>query len=132
MNDNRDHLRALLAAYNEVTGFDLELTHARVTVLKEVDKLKLAPEDVKRVMIELKRLTVADPKHYPESCLDFGNAIGHVERFESRAKRLRSRVAKRQQPSKADMRAMGAPAPVEATRAAAAKLRAFREGGLKP
>ena len=131
MKDNKDHLRALLAAYNEVTGFGLQFIPAREHVLRALDKLELTPEDVTRVMQELKRLTISDPKHYPESSLDFSNAIGHVERFESRAKRLRSRVLKLKAPSKAEMRAMGAPASIEATRAAAAKLRAFREGGLR-
>lgn len=95
MNDNKDHLRALLAAYNEVTGFDLPFIRAREHALRNLDKLGLTPDDVRAVMRELKRLVASDPRHYPESCLDFRNAIVDTEKFDGRARRLRARTARK-------------------------------------
>lgn len=101
MNDNKDHLRALLDAYNEVTGFDLPFLPARERALRCLDRLQLTPDDVRAVMRELKRLVESDPKHYPESCLDFRNAIVDTEKFDGRARRLRQRIARKTQKEKA-------------------------------
>jgi hypothetical protein len=95
--DNKDHLRALLAAYNEVTGFELTFIAAREKWLRALDKLELTPEDVRAVMRELKRLVESDPKRYPESCLDFRNAMMDTEKFDGRARRLRARAKRKKQ-----------------------------------
>jgi hypothetical protein len=97
MNDGRDHLRALLAAFNEVVGIDLDLDRDRMEVLREVDKKGLTPADVRAVMQELRRLVVSDDRRYTDSSLLFENALGrnkrnhNVGRFQSMALLLRKR-----------------------------------------
>lgn len=90
MNDNKDHLRALLDAYNEVTGFDLPFIPGREKWLRALDKLGHTPADVRAVMTELKRLVKVDARRYPVACLSFANAIINTERFDTRARMLRS------------------------------------------
>jgi hypothetical protein len=97
MNDNRDHLRALLAAYNEAVGIDLDLDRDRMEVLREVDKKGLTPADVRAVALETRRLVASDDKRYTDSSLLFENLLGRnkrdhkVGRFQSLALLLRKR-----------------------------------------
>jgi hypothetical protein len=93
--DNKDHLRALLAAYNEVTKMDVAFTSGRESMLRRIDRLGLTPADMAAVVLELKRLVESDPKRYPEACLDFHNVCFDHDRFETRAKRLRARKERR-------------------------------------
>jgi len=90
--DGRDHLRALLAAYTEVTGIELGLDFARRTTLREIDKKGLTPDDMRAVMRHLKSLVESTDKRFTESSLLFEVAVGvdkRVGKFESWAMMLR-------------------------------------------
>lgn len=92
MNDGRDHLRALMAAYTEVTGVDLPLDYERRKTLQALDKKGLTPDDMRAVMKRLKALVESTDTRYTESSLLFSNAVGkrdQVQKFEERALLLR-------------------------------------------
>lgn len=92
MNDGRDHLRALMAAYTEVTGIDLPLDYERRKTLQALDKKGLTPDDMRAVMKHLKALVESTDTRYTESSLLFSNAVGRrdqVQKFEERALLLR-------------------------------------------
>jgi hypothetical protein len=97
MNDNRDHLRALLAAFNAEMGVELTLDREREKTLREVDKKGLTPDDMRAVMRHLRGLVSSDDRRYTESSLLFENAVGSwsrpvlLNRFESMARLLRKR-----------------------------------------
>lgn len=128
MNDGKDHLRALLAAYNAATGLALTLSPFREKLLRALDRRKLTPADMTAVIGELQRLIVADPRRYPETCILFTNAVANVDKFEERALVLRGKVARKRTAAKAAPAAEKTPAPLADSQATAEALRQWREG----
>lgn len=97
-SDNRDYMRALLAAYTEVTGIELDLDHDRRKTLRELDKKGLTPDDMRAVMRHIKALVESTDTRYTDSSLLFTNAVGSngkVGKFQEWAQLLRKRKAKR-------------------------------------
>lgn len=131
MQDNKDHLRALLAAYNAATGLDLSFSPARERILRCVDKAGVTPADVGAVMEELKRLRkIGKEPYHLDAILTFESAIANVDRLENRAKLLRQKRQPKPAAKKSPQNAP-APAPIDETRRMAEQLREFRAGGLK-
>ena len=75
MNDNRDHLRALLAAYVDFTGLPVVWTHEREKVLRELDRRMVTPDEVRAVLAGVKRHMARGTFGYTEASLDFRNAM---------------------------------------------------------
>lgn len=98
MNDNRDHLRALLAAYCEPLGLSLMLSTGREKTLREVDKRGITPAELTSVVRELQRRVNTGVTGYTEACLTFENVVGKwldVDRLENRVQMLREKAKRR-------------------------------------
>ena len=109
--DNKDHLRAMLAAYNKEVGLELPFIPERERILRAIHRLGHGPDEVTAVLKELKRLVNDDPRRYTIACLDFRNAIARLEQFDNRVHKLKARAAKASAPKRA-------PAPTRPTTSA--------------
>ena len=111
MNDNRDHLRALLAAYNEATGMELSLSHGRMETLRECDRRGIGPADIAAVLGVLKGRVARGVAGYTDSSLLFDKAIGvgrNVDRLENRIQQIAA-MARRRKPGAAAVAPAAAP-----------------------
>lgn len=87
--DNRDHLRALLAAYVEITGLEVTLSFPRRTTLREFDRRGFTPADVMSVLGRIKKLMAAGAKGYSDVSLDWRNCMANVDTFEEHLLKIR-------------------------------------------
>lgn len=116
MNDpfapaERAHLKALWDAYFRATELPLlTASHRRMMDLKELDRRGVKPEDVRGVIVGLKRAIANGQKGYTESSLDWRNTLGAVDKFEELVNRYRQAVQRRR--GVAREAAQAAPRPV--------------------
>lgn len=75
INDGRQHLRDLLSAYVEVTGLAVAWTWDREKVLRELDRRGVSPDEVRAVLVVVKRHMARGTFGYTEASLDFRNAM---------------------------------------------------------
>jgi len=96
MNDNRDHLRALLAAYVEATGLEVSMSPVRMRVLREIDRFpsRITPEDVRAVLGIVRRAVENGVHGYTDASLDFRNAM-KPETLEERVLKMRQARARK-------------------------------------
>jgi hypothetical protein len=71
------------------------MTPFRARMLRKLHIKGYGPGDVTAVMEELKRRIKNKPQIYDESSLEFGAAIANTEKFDDRAKILRTLAAKK-------------------------------------
>lgn len=95
MNDHRDHLRALHAAYVEATGVPVTLSSERLKTLREFDRRGLTAGDVRAVLGKLKALIARGVQGYTDASLDWRNAMANVDTFEERALKVRQEKARK-------------------------------------
>jgi len=95
MNDGREHLRALLAAYTEATGLALTLSPERARVLREMDRRGFTPADVRAVMGGIKAHIARGTHGYTDASLDWRNAMRHVDTFEERVQKCRQAAVRK-------------------------------------
>lgn len=85
-------IQRLLDAYVAATGLPVRMTYERERALSELHQRGITEADITAICRELKRLIAGHDKGYGPSSLDFGNAVGNVDRTEERALRLRQRA----------------------------------------
>lgn len=95
MNDHREHLRALHAAYVETSGVPVSLSPLRTYALREMDRRGLTPADVIAVISRIKWHLAKGTTGYTEASLDWRNAMQNVDTFEERALKLRQEKARK-------------------------------------
>ena len=98
MNDNRDHLRALFAAYLEASGSTLTLSPQRMNTLREFDRRGITPNDVRWVVQVLKSRVARGVPGYGDTSLEWHNAMGvknDIDRFENRLSTLKAAKARK-------------------------------------
>lgn len=108
-------VRALMAAFREATGLPVTLTYERARVLGEIAarcEPPLGPEDVKAVVVAIRRDLAGARPRFNEASLQFGNLFGDPDVFEDRALACRAQAARKRARAAGDARDARAAQPI--------------------